>query len=62
MQGLVYELEIAPKEKESRENSTNVLVQNFVDLAEEEKKPQEEEPVAAEEVESTPPHLEIREE
>ena len=61
MQGLVYELEIAPKEKESRENSTNVLVQNFVNMAEEEKKPQEEEPVA-EEVESTPPHLEIREE
>ena len=61
MQGLVYELEIAPKEKESRENSTNVMVQNFVDLAEEEKKPQEEEAVAAG-VESTPPHLEIREE
>ena len=61
MQGLVYELEIAPKEKESRENSTNVMVQNFVDLAEEEKKPQEEGTVAAE-VESPPPHLEIREE
>ena len=61
MQGLVYELEIAPKEKESRENSTNVMVQNFVDLAEEEKKPQEGETVAAE-VESPPPHLEIREE
>lgn len=61
MQGLVYELEIAPKAKESRETSTNAMVQNFVDMAEEEKKPQEEETVAAEE-ESPSPHLVIKEE
>ena len=56
MQGLVYELEIVPKEKEPRENSTNVMVQNFVDRGKEEKKPQVEETVAAE-VESTSGHL-----